>query len=371
MSGLESCPLDGLIVLDLSRMLPGAVLARRLMDLGARVVKVEDPSGGDPMRAVPPLADGVGVGFAALLAGAESVTLDLSDPADAERVKRMASRADVLVESFRPGTLDRWGIGTGALAAANPRLVMCSLSSFGPAAGDRVAHDLNLAGLTGLVDLEGGVPPIQLADVGAGLLAASAALAALLARERTGRGAAIDQPLAAGPLPFLAWALAEAALDRERVLATLLGGSCPCYRTYRCGDGGRITVGCLEPKFWVGFCELLERPDLAGAGFAFGPAGEQAAAAVEAALAGRPREEWLGAAAARGLPVAAVHTLDEALSEPLLVAPGLLGRLPLPGGAEIPGVGPLTPSLGRPPHRPAPKLGEHTGAVLAELAGED
>ncbi len=365
-----ACPLDGVVVLDLSRMLPGAVLARRLMDLGARVVKVEDPSGGDPMRAVPPLVDGIGIGFAALYAGAESVSLDLAVPADAERLRRMAARTDLLVESFRPGTLDRWGIGPAAVTAANPRLVWCSLSSFGPSAASPVAHDLNLAGLAGLVDLSGGVPPIQVADVGAGLLAASAVLAALLARERTGKGAVIDQPLAAGPLPFLAWSLAEAALDRERVVGTLLGGACPCYRTYRSGDGGRVTVACLEPKFWLGFCDLIERPDLAGAGFAFGPAGEEAAAEVEAVLAKHPRDEWLGAAAEHGLPVAAVHTLDEALEEPLLVAPGLIGRLPLPGGAEVLGVGPLTPALGRPASRPAPKLGEHTKAVLAELGGE-
>ena len=362
-------PLNGVLVVDLSRMLPGAVLDRRLMDLGARVVKVEEPGVGDPMRAVPPLVDGIGIGFAALLAGAESVTLDLADPADAERLRRIAARADILVESFRPGTLDRWGIGPEVVTAANPRLVWCSLSSFGPSAASSVAHDLNLAGLAGLVDLTGGVPPLQVADVGAGLLAASAVLAALLARERTGKGAVLDQPLAAGPLPFLAWGLAEVGLGRERVVAALLGGACPCYRTYRCGDGGRITVACLEPKFWLAFCDLIERTDLAGAGFAFGPAADETAAAVEAVLAKHPRDEWLGAAAERGLPVAPIHTLDEALEEPLLVAPGLIGRLPLPNGTEILGVGPLTPDLGCRAGRPAPKLGEHTESVLAELGG--
>ena len=170
----DSLPLAGTLVLDLSRMLPGAVLARHLIDLGARLIKVEEPGTGDPMRMVPPQIEGIGVGFATFFRGAESVVLDLREAEDAKRVLRLATHADVLVESFRPGTLEKWGLGWDDLHAKNPRLVWCSLSSFGsnPEVHDLVAHDLNLSAMAGILDLVGGrVPRLQLADITSGLLA--------------------------------------------------------------------------------------------------------------------------------------------------------------------------------------------------------
>jgi len=364
-------PLAEVVVLDLTRMLPGAVLARQLIDLGARVIKVEDPGAGDPMRSVPPLVGGIGVGFAAFYRGAESITLDLRDEGDAGHMRRLASRADVLVESFRPGTLDDWGLGWGEMSSENPRLVWCALSSFGtaPEVRDRVAHDLNLCSLAGVLDLVGGrVPGIQLADITSGILASTAILTALFARERDGRGARIEQPLAAGPLPFLTWGWAERAVGGDAVIGILLGGGCPCYRVYRCGDGRSLSLAALEPKFWTVFVEMLELPELGGSAFAVAAAGEEAAAAVENTLAQHPREHWLRLAAGRGLPMSAVHSTDEARAEPAFASAGLLEKTPLPGGGTLGGVGPSLPDLGNTPERPAPQLGEHTEAVLAELA---
>ncbi|HSM50345.1 MAG TPA: CaiB/BaiF CoA-transferase family protein [Thermoanaerobaculia bacterium] len=364
--------LSGMLVLDLSRLLPGAVLARQLADLGARVVKVEEPGVGDPLRLVPPQVEGVGIAFAALLAGVESVVLDLRRTTDAARLRRLVLEADVLVESFRPGTLESWGLGLDELTAANPRLVACSLPAWpgdGPRAA-RVAHDLNLTAETGALELlGGGVPALQLADVGAGLLAATAVAAALLRRERTGRGARIVQPLACGVLPFLTWALAEAGLGRERVLATLLGGGVPCYRRYAAGDGRELTVAALEPKFWAALVEALELPELAGAGLAFGPAGEGVVDAVQARLAAAPCDHWTELAAALGLPLAAVRTLEEAAADPALSAAGATAALPLPGGGATVTSGPWIPSLSLPSGRPAPRLGEHTDSILGELLG--
>ncbi len=166
-------PLEGTIVLDLSRMLPGAVTARLLLDLGARVVKIEEPGAGDPLRAAPPLVGGVGAGFCALYRGAESVALDLRDPADAAAVRKLARSADVLLESFRPGTLERWDLGPRRLLERNPALVVCALSAFGaePSLATRVGHDLNFLALSGLLDLLGSEapPPVQIADVVTGL----------------------------------------------------------------------------------------------------------------------------------------------------------------------------------------------------------
>lgn len=363
-------PLHGVLVLDLSRMLPGAVLARQLLDLGARLIKVEEPGVGDPMRMVPPLLDGVGVGFAAFLRGAESIVLDLRADDDTERLRRLAARADVLVESFRPGTLEAWSLGWDQLSARNPRLVWCSLPSFGsaPAVRDLVAHDLNLSAMAGILDLVGGrVPRLQLADVTSGLLAASSILAALLARARDGMGRRLEQPLAAGPLPFLTWSWLERAAGGGGVLDTLLGGACPCYRLYRCGDGREISLAALEPKFWAAFVELIGAEELAGSAFALGEDGARAAAAVERALAAHPREHWLSSAAEAALPMGPVHGLDEAAADPTFEAAGLVERTLMPGSTALAGVGPWQPSLGRTPERPAPGLGEHTANVLAEF----
>jgi crotonobetainyl-CoA:carnitine CoA-transferase CaiB-like acyl-CoA transferase len=151
------------------------------------------------------------------------------------------------------------------------------------------------------------------------------------------------------------------------VLDTLLGGSCPCYRIYRCGDGRELSLAALEPKFWAAFVKLIGAEELAGSAFALGEDGARTAAAVERALDARPREHWLRLAAEAALPMGPVHGLDEAMAEPLFAAAGLGEDTPLPGGTTAPGIGPWLPSLGRTPERPAPRLGEHTAAVLEEF----
>ena len=362
-------PLAGMVVLDLSRMLPGAVLARQLVDLGARLIKVEEPGIGDPMRLVPPLVGGVGVGYAALLRGAESVALDLRSERDAARVRTLASRADVLIESFRPGAMERWGLGWDALSGANPRLVWCSLSSYGQsgAAAARVGHDLNFIAESGaLRELrDAGVPSLQLADVAGALLAASAVLAALLDRERHGRGRFLDQPLAAGPLPFVAWAWAEAAAGGGAGSEQLLSGRCPCYRTYACGDRAEIAVAAVEPKFWAALVEALGVPELAAAGWDAGEEGAAAAARLAAIFAERPRVRWLGLAVELGLPVSPVH--DLAAAQAAGASAGLLEATPAPGGGSFASPGPFLPALGRTPATPVGAVGEHTERILAEF----
>ena len=370
MSTTQAPPLGGITVLDLSRMLPGAVLARQLLDLGARLIKVEEPGAGDPMRMVPPQVDGIGVGFATFMRGAESITLNLRDRDDGETLRRLATHADVLIESFRPGTLDSWGLGWDDLQPKNPRLVWCSLSSFGsaPEVRDLVAHDLNFSAMAGILDLVGGrVPRLQLADITSGLLAASSILAGLLARERTGHGQRLEQPLAAGPLPFLTWSRAELGVGGGGALDTLLGGVCPCYRVYRCGDGKSLSLAALEPKFWGAFVKLIGTKDLESSAFALGEDGTKTVAAVERALAAHPRDHWLRAARDRGLPMGPVHAFDEAQSEPVFSAAGLVEETPMPGGSTAPGIGSWLVGLGRTPDRPAPQLGEHDASVLAEF----
>jgi len=368
----DTRPLTGTVVLDLSRMLPGAVLARQLIDLGARLIKVEDPAGGDPLRLVPPQVGGIGVAFAAFLRGAESVCLDLR--ADAASARRLARGADVVVESFRPGTLERWGLGPDRLHALNPRLVFCSLSGFGADGpwAQRAGHDLNIAAVSGLLSQLPGtaVPGIQIVDVAGGLLACSAILAALLARHRTGEGAILDQPLAAAPLPFLTWAWAEESAAEGGALGLLLGGRIPCYRRYACADGEEVAVGAIEPKFWTALVEALELPHLAGAWLDDGEEGRRAVEEVGRAFAAQPLAHWLRLAEELDLPVTPVNDLEAARRSPLY-ADRLTEEVPTSGGQALQAPGPWHPSLGRTPERPAPALGEHTEAVLAELGLDD
>ena len=364
----SALPLAGTVVLDVSRMLPGAVLARTLVDLGARVVKVEDPRSGDPMRVTPPLVGGTGVGFLTFFRGVESVALDLKAPEGAAALRKLARHADVLVESFRPGTLERWDLGWDRLSALNPGLVVVSLSSFGSEGpdADRIGHDLNFTAMTGFLSElpPGDLPRVQVADVGAGLLAASSTLAALLLRHRTGRGLHVEQPLVTGPLPFLAWSFAEVGAGGGGVLDGILAGKSPGYRTYRCADGTRVALGAIEPKFWAALCEVAGIPEHAADGLDTGEAGVDATVRLSAVFAARPRAEWLALADALGIPLSPVNDLAEARD----ALASRMERTSLPGGGVMPTPAAFlgVPGLRR-PHAPAPALGADTARVLHDL----
>lgn len=387
-------PLAGMLVVDAARMMPGAVLARNLIDLGARVIKIEDPVVGDPMRLTPPLVGGIGVGFCVYYRGAESLRLDLRTSKGMERLRALLGRADVFIESFRPGTLARWGLELGRgrseaeparegesgepsePAPAFPTLVSCSLPAFGDD-DKRVAHDLNVVGLTGLLGqlpkhlLSQGpgsdIPRMLIGDVLTGLLATSSVLAALLVRARSGRGQHIHQSMLGAPLPLLTWAWADRAAGGGGMLETALAGRVACYRCYRCADGLLISVGCLEPKFWASLCEALGRPQYANLGLDLGERGRAAADAIAEVFAGQPREHWLRLLGDKDLPIAAVHDLDAARSETILASAGLLERTPMPNGGTLSVPGPALAALGRTPSRPAPRLGEHDAAILGEF----
>lgn len=291
--------LAGILVVDFTRYLPGAYASRELLRLGARVVRVESPEG-DPMRETAPAWD------AALRAGTESVVCDLKG--DTEFASALCARADIVLESFRPGVAERLGIGPADVPDST---VYCSIAGFGDDGrhAARAGHDLNYLGWAGaLEDTAPGNPPVQAADLAAGALGAVVqVLAALLERERTGKGTRIVISMTHGSHDLVAHRLGGEPFPR------MLTGGLACYRMYATSDSRYLTVGALEPKFFVRLCELLDRPQLAERQYAE----DQEALAAELAeiFATRSLSEWLGRFGDEDVCVGPVRTLEEAAEE--------------------------------------------------------
>jgi crotonobetainyl-CoA:carnitine CoA-transferase CaiB-like acyl-CoA transferase len=379
--------LGGLKVLDLSRLLPGGFCSLLLADFGADVIKVEDTGMGDYVRWAPPSHAGAdpsagGAMFLALNRGKRSVRIDLKSEAGREVLLALVRDADVLLESFRPGVMDRLGVGWERLHAENARLVYCAITGYGQDGPyrDRAGHDTNYLALTGLLGLTGAAdgPPVQaagqIADVGGGaLMAAFGILAALRERDRSGEGQFVDISMTDGSLAFLAMVAARAFADGkapERGGLELAGGLL-CYRPYRCADGW-VALGALEPKFWRAWCEGAGRPDLVERQFE--PVGSAVHAEVEAVFAARTRAEWAAFNDAHDCCLEPVLGLDEALASPLFAARGMVVEIEQPGAAQPVKLLGTPVKLSRTPADPrragGPVLGEHTDAVLAE-AGYD
>jgi alpha-methylacyl-CoA racemase len=293
-------PLAGRLVVDLTRYLPGPFASRELLRLGARVVRLEPP-GGDPMREIAPAWD------AALNAGKESVVCDLRT--EPELGHALCSRADVVLDGFRPGVTERLGVGYAQLPET---VVYCAITGFGSNGrhAQRAGHDLNYLGWAGtLADTAPALPPVQIADLGAGALAAVAEiLAALLERERTGRGHRIEISMTHRAHRFAAHRLGGEPTPR------LLTGGLACYAIYETLDGRHVTVTAVEPKFFRRLCELLDRQELVER--QYDPqAQEELAAVLAATFASKPLAVWLELFDHEDVMVGPVATLAEAASE--------------------------------------------------------
>ena len=363
---MSSSPLAGTLVVDLSRHLPGPYAARILRDLGARVIKVEEPTMGDPVRLVRPMKGGAGALAAALLAGVESVALDLRREGARKVLGRLLERADVLLESSRPGGLEKLtGAGPEETARRHPRLVVCSISGWGQEGPHRLrtGHDLGYQAVGGSLAPTKGMPALPAADLLGGWSAAAAILAALLERGRTGKGAVIDAPLldAAGHGNLMAW-VEEVETARADAEPLALTGAYPCYDVYATRDGGRVAVSCLEPVYWKRFCEAVGRRDLVKIQY---DRNEGSTRRVAALIAERTRQEWADLFAAEDLPAEPVLSAAESRAHPQVEARGLLRegddglpRLAYP--ALIDGDRPRSPER-------LPALGADTETILAEL----
>lgn len=371
-------PLQGVRILDLTRLLPGPFASLILADLGADVIKVEDPQGGgDWLRWLPPLAGEQSGAYHALNRNKRSLALDLKRAEGVEAFLRLAAGADAVLESFRPGVLDRLGIGYQALRARNPGIVLCSITGYGqdgPCA-QRAGHDLDYCAVAGALAANG--PPdaplplgVQVADVAGGSWPAVVGILAALVRRRAGgEGAHVDVSMTEGALAMLALPLAMAwargaPIPRGR---GMLDGGAACYGVYRTRDRRFVALGALEPKFFATFCAAVGRPDLAER-----QQDEAGAAGLRAELAAifaaRTRDEWTAFGAEHDVCLAPVLEGDEPRADPQLAARGAFVEVETPWeGRAMPGVASPVRLRGEPaPRRPAPRLGEHGGAVLSE-----
>jgi alpha-methylacyl-CoA racemase len=369
-------PLTGIRILDLTRLLPGAFCTMLLADMGAEVIKIEEPDLGDYMRWTPPLVDGQSVLFNSLNRNKKSVALNLKAEAGRDLLLRLVETADVLVEGNRPGVMKRLGLGWETLHSRNPRLVMCSITGYGqdgPFAA-RGGHDINYMATAGALGLNGsrGVPPVplsvQVADIGGGgLQPAVAILGAMVAVQRGGHGRWLDVSMTDGAVSWMSLILA--AHGGGEVVARgdqRLAGRHACYRVYACKDEGFYSVGALEPKFWAALCIAVGRPDLVGLQFAEGAEGENVHRAMEEVFASRTRSEWerdLGGLDACCEPVL---DLDEVASHPQVASRGLIVNRKT--GVEVRPAVQMRSDWRR---DDPPGLGEDTALVLGELGIEE
>lgn len=365
--------LDGVRILDLSRLLPGPYATQLLGDAGAEVIKIEDTGAGDYARALPPYTDaGTGAVFDAVNRGKKSVSLDLKSEAGQEVFFQLAAEADVLIESFRPRVVDRLGVDYDTITEYNDDIIYCSLTGYGQAGplADRVGHDLNYVGRAGLLDLtreseraKPQIPGYTVADMAGGLFAAFSVVSALLSRELgNDSGEYIDVSMTDVVLSF-SQAVSQPVFEGERPRPgeSELTGGLPWYDVYETADGKYVTFAALEPQFYRAFCEAIGREDIRGAHSTTDEA-ERAALREELSeiFYSRTRSEWMDTLDGVDASVEPVYTLAEALEQEQIESRGLIWDAVRPR-IGFPAEGTATP---QDRGALAPGHGEHTEAVL-------
>jgi alpha-methylacyl-CoA racemase len=373
-------PLAGLKVLDLTRLLPGPVATMHLADLGAEVIKIEDTGAGDYARSMGAgaTAESDSIFFRLVNRNKQSLRLDLKQAAGVEVFMRLARDADIIVESFRPGVVNKLGIGYEAVKAINPRIVYAAITGYGQTGpwADKAGHDLNYIATSGVLDqigVAGGAPAIpnlQVGDLlGGALTPLLGILAAVIGAKANGKGSHVDVAMTDAVLAHAIFPLVTTlAQGKPAPRGTdLLDGGVPCYAVYRTADDRYLAVGALEPKFWQELCRVIARPDLAPGGLAQGAEGERVRGELARLVAAQPLAYWAELFAPTDCCVTPVLTLDEALAHPQFEARAMV--------AEIGGVKQYAP-----PHKlsswpwlaklstPAPKVGAD-GTALLRAAG--
>lgn len=376
-------PLSGFTVLDLSRLLPGPMCSLHLQDMGARVIKVEDTGDGDYARYLGMPTGYVSPVFHIMNRGKESISVDLSQAAGVDVFKQLVAKADVVLESFRPGVLDKLGIGYESLKAVNPQIIVCSISGYGQTGpwANKAGHDMNYCATAGILEQMGNADEapalgnFQIADLAGGTLsAAMAILAALVGRLKNGEGCYLDVSMtdcafANHVIPLAGMAVFQKTQPRGKDMLT---GSRPCYSLYKTADGLYMAVGALEKKFWVQVCDLLDKEEWKGRYNDMGPRAEQLRAEVAAVFASKTQNEWRDFFAESDCCVTPVLSPEKAFEHPQLLAREMVQEIKTPQGFRI--KCPNTPFMinGKKPEvskgdNLAPEQGRDTSSILQEF----
>ena len=373
-------PLAGIRILDLTRLLPGPVCTLHLADLGADVIKIEDTGAGDYARSMGAAAGRTAPLFLAINRNKRALRLDLKKAAGVEVFLRLARDADIVVESFRPGVVDRLGVGYAACIEINPRIVYCAISGYGQTGPyrDLAGHDVNYCGYAGFIDQVGPaggdpvIPNLQVADIlGGAVVPAMGILAALFDARRSGRGRYVDVAMTEGVLSHNLQALAAVA-STGHVHSRgedFLSGREPCYAVYRTSDGKHMAVGALERKFWDRVCDVLARPDLKACHWEVrGKDAQWGKEELGRIFAARPQAHWAEKFRAEDCCVTPVLTLEESLEDPQIRARGMVVR----DGDVLQLAPPLKMSEYQfAVERRAPAPGEHSEEILREVGYAD
>jgi crotonobetainyl-CoA:carnitine CoA-transferase CaiB-like acyl-CoA transferase len=369
-------PLKGIKVFDLSRLLPGGFCSMMLGDFGAEVVKVEEPGRGDYVRWTPPFLDGQSAYFLSINRNKRSMVLDLKNPKGTDVFLRLARGADVVLESFRPGVMDRLGIGYQHIARVNPRIIYCSISAFGQSGPyrHREGHDLNclaLAGLLSITGIKGGpliIPGIQLSDYAGGMMGVIAILIALTGRQKNGRGqycdiSMLDTVASWMGMPMIKY-LADGVLPGPQ--GSMFNGALACYNVYQTKDDHYVVLGAMEEKFWKSFCNLIERKDLIPLQWEGQAIQEKMREELSLLFRKKKRAEWLKLLDGQGTCFSPVLNIEEAFQFPPLRERGMFQGIQRKGGKKFLQVG-FPIKISKTPAAysiPPPRMGQDSRSVL-------
>jgi len=367
-------PLQDICVLDFSTLLPGPFATLMLAEAGAKVIKIERPGSGDEMRTYEPKFGADSANFHMLNAGKESIAIDLKAEDALKQMRPLIARADVLIEQFRPGVMDRLGFGYEALKVINPRLIYCAITGWGQSGpkSTTAAHDLNFMAEAGLLGLSRGsdgapvLPPVLAADLAGGAYPAIMnILLALRQRDKTGTGSYLDISMGENLLPLAYWALATGYATGQWPEGgdALVTGASPRYQIYRTADSRYLAAAPIEEKFWANFCTLIGLPDPLRSAEA-DPV--RVKAAIAAIIAGRSADSWRMVFAGQDTCCSIVCSIQEAVSDPHFDARGVFGARNLAGGRSVPALPvPVAGCFRSECVRSAPVLGANNSALLS------